>query len=69
MIKIERILCPTDLSTEADEALRYALALSKAYQAKLILLYCKQPGSVPDWISGSRAPELFKLSLFTAGCE
>ena len=26
MIKIEGILCPTDLSTEADEALRYAIA-------------------------------------------
>lgn len=64
MIKIERILCPTDLSTEADEALRYALALSKAYESKLILLYCKKPGSVPDWASGARASELFKLSLF-----
>jgi hypothetical protein len=25
MIKLERILCPTDLSTESDEALRYAV--------------------------------------------
>lgn len=65
MIKIERILCPTDLSTEADEALRYALALAKAYQAKLILVYCKQPGSVSDSVSAVRAPDLFGLSLFT----
>lgn len=65
MIKIERILCPTDLSTEADEALRYALALAKAYGAKLILVYCKQPGSIPDSACACQAPELFKLSLFT----
>ena len=65
MIKIERILCPTDLSTEADEALRYALALAKAYRAKLILVYCKEPGSLSDQTNGSEAPELFKLSLFT----
>lgn len=65
MIKIERILCPTDLSTEADEALRYALALAKTYRAKLILVYCKEPGSVPDSACACQAPDLFKLSLFT----
>src|SRR5262245_452245 len=65
MIKIERILFPTDLSTEADEALRYGLALAKAYQAKLILFYCRQAGSVPDWVNASRAPKLFELSLFS----
>ena len=65
MIKIERILCPTDLSTEADEALRYALALAKAYRAKLILVYCKEPGSVPASACACQAPNLFQLSLFT----
>ena len=42
MIAIQRILCPTDLTTESDEALRYAVALSSAYNAKLFVLYCKQ---------------------------
>ena len=65
MIKIERILCPTDLSTEADEALRYALALTKAYEAKLILVYCKEPTSLSHSENGSQARELFELSLFT----
>src|SRR5688572_7687826 len=41
MITIRRILCPTDLSQEADEALRYAVALTSACGAKLFLLYCK----------------------------
>jgi len=42
MIAIQRILCPTDLTTESDEALRYAVALSAAYSAKLFVLYCKE---------------------------
>lgn len=63
MVNIERVVCPTDLSTEADEALRYALALTIAYEAKLILLYCKQRGSVPEWASGTRALSLFRQSL------
>ena len=33
MLGIERILCPTDLSSESDEALRYAVALTCAYKA------------------------------------
>jgi nucleotide-binding universal stress UspA family protein len=38
---IKRILCPTDLSNESDKALRYALALTRAYDAKLIVLHCQ----------------------------
>lgn len=45
MVKIERILSPTDLSTESDEALRYAVALAQAYNAKLLLLYCAEINS------------------------
>jgi nucleotide-binding universal stress UspA family protein len=40
MIKFQQILCPTDLSPESDEGLRYAAALACAYDAKLDLLYC-----------------------------
>src|SRR5688572_22689928 len=39
-MKIECILCPTDLSPDSDEALRYAIALSRAYNAELVLLHC-----------------------------
>jgi nucleotide-binding universal stress UspA family protein len=37
---IKRILCPTDLTAESDEALRYAVALARAYEAKLIIFHC-----------------------------
>jgi nucleotide-binding universal stress UspA family protein len=39
-MKIECILCPTDLSPDSDEALRYAIGLARAYSAELILLHC-----------------------------
>jgi len=40
MINIKHILCPTDLSPHSTEAVRYALALSRAQQAELTLLHC-----------------------------
>lgn len=40
MIKIKRILCPTDLTSDGDGALTYALALAKANDAKLVVCYC-----------------------------
>src|ERR1044072_685401 len=40
MINIKRILCPTDLSPYSGNAVRYALALARAHDAELTLLYC-----------------------------
>lgn len=40
-MRIERILCPTDLTPDSREALRYAAALSQAYDAQLIQIYCE----------------------------
>lgn len=40
MINIKRILCPTDLSPYSGNAVRYAVALARAHNAELILLYC-----------------------------
>ena len=65
MTKFERILCPTDLTTESDEALRYATALALAYEAKLMLLYCREPGSIVEWSTSASAARLFEVSLFT----
>lgn len=46
MIRIKRILCPTDLSTDADQALAYALALTQAYEARLVVCYCVKAAEV-----------------------
>ena len=40
MFNTKRILCPTDLSQESDEALRYAVTLARSYEARLLILYC-----------------------------
>lgn len=54
MIKVNRILCPTDLSSESDEALRYAVALARAYGARLLLLNCSEEESPPDEKDGRK---------------
>ena len=48
MIKVNRLLCPTDLSSESAEALRYAVALARAYGAQLFLLHCSEAESLPE---------------------
>ncbi|HVS22065.1 MAG TPA: universal stress protein, partial [Pyrinomonadaceae bacterium] len=63
-MKIECILCPTDLSPDSDEALRYAVALSRAYNAELILLHCDLTGggaTKPD--THDKAAQTIKGSL------
>lgn len=63
MIAIQRILCPTDLTTESDEALRYAVALSSAYNAKLFVLYCKETGVNNGHAQDGEMSPLFIASL------
>ena len=66
MVKVERILCPTDLSTESDEALRYAIALARVYEAKLFLLHCNEENSraeEDDETSKTQMNRLFAESL------
>lgn len=49
MLTIKTILCPVDRSPDSAEAVRYALTLARAYEAKLLLCHCvenlaSQPG-------------------------
>ncbi|MDQ5846959.1 MAG: universal stress protein [Acidobacteriota bacterium] len=46
MINIKRVLCPIDLSTDSDQALRYALALTRAYEAELAICYRPEGGEL-----------------------
>ncbi len=46
MIRLERILCPTNLSEDSERTLRYAVALARASGAKLIV--CHRPKSATD---------------------
>jgi len=40
-MRIERILCPTDLTADSEAALRYGATLARAYDAQLMLMYCE----------------------------
>jgi nucleotide-binding universal stress UspA family protein len=51
MIGFKHILCPTDLTPESDAALRYAVALAGAYEAKLTLCHCAEAPSPADEIA------------------
>lgn len=61
MIKIERILCPTDLSEDSARTLRYAVALARAFGARLFV--CHRPASPAD---GEKALRMME-SLVEAG--
>jgi nucleotide-binding universal stress UspA family protein len=39
MMEIKRILCPTDLTPDSGQALRYAVALANAYESELFLCH------------------------------
>jgi len=47
MINFDRILCPTDLTSESNEALRYAVALAAAFDSQLFVLHCIEKPEAP----------------------
>ncbi len=51
-MRIERILCPTDLTPDSKAALRYAVALAQAYDAELIQMYCEDSSDNTGTLSG-----------------
>lgn len=61
MIKVNRILCPTDLSSESDEALRYAVALALAYEAKLFLLHCSAGDPIAEDNAAQMSSQMNRL--------
>ena len=66
MITFRRILCPTDLTTDSDQALRYAVALARSYDAKLFICYCAQDSPLAkehDCGQGCGCRNLFKKAL------
>lgn len=66
MIKIERILCPTDLTPASDEALRYAVALARVYEARLMLCHCGGKSSGVAVNGGGEGTEQLLGSMFEA---
>src|ERR1044072_168564 len=63
MINIKRILCPVDLAPHSGNALRYALALTRTYEAELVVLYCESV-SPKNKQSSVKNAELLESILF-----
>ena len=63
LMTIKSILCPTDLTAGSDEALRYALALARAYEARLVAYHC-EPINTAAETEQSEIKESFEKSLF-----
>jgi len=53
-MRIRRIICPTDLTPDSGAALRYGLALARAYEAQLIQLYCEP--NAPTLVADANPP-------------
>jgi len=53
-MRVQRIFCPIDLTTKSDEALRYALTLSRAYEARLFVFHCLRTPGVESNRGGER---------------
>jgi nucleotide-binding universal stress UspA family protein len=49
MIKLERIVCPTDLSEDSERTIRYAVAITRASGAKLLICYRPQTPADEEW--------------------
>lgn len=47
-MKIKSILWPTDLTADSGGALRYAVALTRAYESKLTICHCAAAGEIAD---------------------
>lgn len=62
-MRIERILCPTDLTPDSKAALRYATALAKAYDAQLIQIYCENNPDNHTGIPDGNPADLLKEAL------
>jgi nucleotide-binding universal stress UspA family protein len=55
MIRVNKILYPTDFSSYSNQAYFHALGLAEAYRASLTVLYVYTPGSEgPDGSGGDR---------------
>lgn len=63
LMRIERILCPTDLTPDSESALRYGVALARAYDAELIQMYCKAAALAEGEVVSANPNEIMDSAL------
>jgi nucleotide-binding universal stress UspA family protein len=59
-----RIVCPINFSEDSDEALRYAIALAKDYQAKLLILHCADRSKIAGFSNRAAIKEAIESFLY-----
>jgi nucleotide-binding universal stress UspA family protein len=62
-MRIERILCPTDLTADSESALRYGATLARAYDAQLVLMYCQSDSAPPKLNIGVEPRQVLDATL------
>ena len=62
-MRIQRILCPTDLTADSEAALRYGVALARAYEAQLIQMYCEPVAANAANPSAAKPAEIMEQAL------
>src|SRR5688572_11259892 len=62
-ISFERILCPIGLMPDSDEALRYAIALTNVFGAKLTVMHCTGSSAETSLIDQSHIEETLRDSI------
>lgn len=62
-ISFEHILCPIGLMPDSDGALRYAIALTKVFGAKLTVMHCTGSSSETSLIDQSHIEETLRDSI------
>jgi nucleotide-binding universal stress UspA family protein len=62
-MRIERVLCPTDLTADSDSALRYGATLARAYDAQLVLMYCQSDSAPPELNIGAEPRQVLDATL------
>jgi len=60
-MRIEQILCPNDLAPGSEAALRYGVALARAYDAELLQIFCQD--GAPDPLSATKPHEAMNAAL------
>ncbi len=65
MITLKHILCPTDLSEDSPRTVRYAVALARAYEAKLFV--SNQPADKTPVEATQQLEELVSSALSSTG--
>lgn len=53
MIKLECIVCPTNLSEDSERTIRYAVAITRASGAKLFVCYRPKTPADQEWAIGT----------------